>query len=82
MVKNNYPRQTKILRSARYFQQLSQQQLAAMLGIHTRQYQRLESGERDIRMASMKLGLSICIALGIDPLDLVFGEDPEPQTKE
>ena len=75
MVKSNFPRQTEILRSARLSLGLSQQQLGTMLGIHTRQYQRLESGERDIRLASMKLGLSICFALAIDPLDLVFGDE-------
>ena len=29
----------------------------------------------DLRYSSMKLGLSICAVLGIDPLVLVFGSD-------
>ena len=51
----------------------SQQQVATIIGVHVRQYQRIECGERDVRYASMKLGLSICAVLGIDPLVLVFG---------
>lgn len=68
-----FPRQTKIIRDARKAMGYSQQQVAAIIGVHIRQYQRIECGERDIRYASMKLGLSICAVLGIDPLVLVFG---------
>ena len=53
----------------------SQQRIAALLGIQIKQYQRLESGERDIRHASMQLGLGICAVLGIDPFLLVFGQE-------
>ena len=48
----------------------SQQMVSEMTGIDLRQYQRLEHGERDIRRASMKTGLSICKALDIDPFQL------------
>ena len=68
-----YPRQVKIIRDARKAMGYSQQQVATIIGVHVRQYQRIECGERDIRYASMKLGLSICVVLGIDPLVLVFG---------
>ena len=68
-----YPRQVKIIRDARKAMGYSQQQVATIIGVHVRQYQRIECGERDIRYASMKLGLSICAVLGIDPLVLVFG---------
>ena len=53
----------------------SQQQIAMLLGIQIKQYQRFESGERDIRHASMQLGLAICAVLGIDPFLLVFGQE-------
>lgn len=68
-----YPRQVRIIRNARKAMRYSQQQVATLIGVHIRQYQRIECGERDIRYASMKLGLSICAVLGIDPLVLVFG---------
>ena len=73
-----YPRQVRIIRDARMAMGYSQQQVATIIGVHIRQYQRIECGERDIRFASMKLGLSICALLGIDPLVLVFGGDFQP----
>lgn len=73
-----YPRQVRIIRDARKAMGYSQQQIATIIGVHIRQYQRIECGERDIRFASMKLGLSICALLGIDPLVLVFGGDFQP----
>ena len=72
---NRFKRQTKIVTDARKAMGYSQQQVATIIGVHVRQYQRIECGERDIRYASMKLGLSICAVLGIDPLVLVFGGD-------
>ena len=68
-----YPRQVRIIRNARKAMGYSQQQVATIIGVHVRQYQRIECGDRDIRYTSMKLGLSICVVLGIDPLVLVFG---------
>lgn len=70
-----YQRQVEIIRNARKAMRYSQQQVATIIGVHVRQYQRIECGERDIRYASMKLGLSICAVLGIDPLVLIFGGD-------
>ena len=64
-----------ILREARLRMGYSQQRIAALLGIQIKQSQRLESGERDIRFASMKMGLAICAVLGIDPFLLVFGQE-------
>ena len=51
----------------------SRQQIAARIGVYIRQYPRIECGERDIRYASMKPGLSICAVLRIDPLVQVSG---------
>lgn len=48
-----------------------------MIGVHIKQYQRLEYGERDIRNCSMKTGLAVCAVLGIDPFVLVFGGEFE-----
>lgn len=70
-----YERQTEIIRQARKAMGYSQQQMANIIGVHIRQYQRIECGERDIQYASMKLGLSICSVLGIDPFTLVLGDD-------
>lgn len=64
-----------ILREARLHMGYSQQQIATLLGIHIKQYQRFEYGERDICHASMKMGLAICAVLGIDPFLLVFGQE-------
>ncbi len=74
-MKTKYPHQVQIVRSARKTRGYSQQQVASLIGVHIRQYQRIECGERDIRYASMKLGLSICAVLEIDPMVLVFGGD-------
>ena len=74
-MKTKYPRQVRIIHSARKAMGYSQQQVATIIGVHVRQYQRIECGERDIRYASMKLGLSIWAVLGIDPLVMVFGGD-------
>lgn len=46
---------------------LSQQMVAAAAGIDLRQYQRLESGERSMSSASLRIGLAICDVLELDP---------------
>lgn len=46
---------------------MTQQQVADAAGIQLRQYQRLESGERSMSGASMRIGLSICTVLKLDP---------------
>lgn len=69
------PREAEMLRKARIEMGYTQQQLATLIGVHIKAYQRLEYGERDIRNASMKIGLAICAVLCIDPMLLVFGGD-------
>ena len=64
--------QNRLLKEARLRMGYSQQQIAMLLGIQIKQYQRFESGERDIRHASMQLGLAICAVLGIDPSPVKF----------
>ncbi|WP_418230354.1 helix-turn-helix transcriptional regulator [Butyricicoccus sp.] len=67
------PREAEMLRKARIEMGYTQQQVATLIGVHIKAYRRLEYGERDIRNASMKIGLAICAVLCIDPMLLVFG---------
>ena len=46
---------------------MTQQQVADAAGITLRQYQKFESGERNMSAASMRIGLSICHVLKLDP---------------
>ena len=50
---------------------LTQQQVADLAHIQWRQYQRLESGERSIYSASMRIGLSVCWVLKLDPFRFI-----------
>ena len=59
------------LRFRREEKHLSQQQVADLAGITLRQYQRFESGERRMSSASLKIGLSICRVLELDPYRFV-----------
>ena len=61
-----------ILRKAREMQGMSQMQVASLAGINLGQYQRLEYGIRDFELCSMKVGLSICFVLNLDPFLLVL----------
>lgn len=63
--------QTEILRSARLRLGYSQQDVARELGVHIRQYQRFEYGERSLTTCSMKIGLKLCAILQIDPYDVI-----------
>lgn len=47
---------------------MTQQQVADLARINIRQYQRLESGERNLCNTSFRIGLSVCYALKIDPM--------------
>lgn len=64
-----------VIRSARLLKGFTQEEAAEKAGISIRTYQRLEHGERDILEASMKTGLGLCAALGIDPLTLILDEE-------
>ncbi len=70
-------REAKMIREARLNLGYSQQHVANLVGISIQAYQRFEYGKRDIRNASLKVGLAICACLWIDPLSLVFGGDFE-----
>lgn len=56
-----------ILQNRRKQLGMTQQQVADTARIQLRQYQRLESGERSMAGASMRIGLSVCSALKLDP---------------
>lgn len=56
-----------ILKQRRQELNLTQNEVAHKADIDVRQYQRLESGERDISNASMSIGLKICKILALDP---------------
>ena len=49
---------------------LTQQQVADACSINIRQYQKFESGERDLMGCAFSLGLALCRTLGIDPQSL------------
>lgn len=61
-----------ILLNRRKQLKLTQQQVADAAHIQLRQYQRLESGERSMASASMRIGLSICSVLKLDPRRFVI----------
>ncbi len=63
------------IRSARLRKGFTQEEAAEKAGVSLRTYQRLEQGKRDIMDASMRTGLGICAALGIDPLTLILDEE-------
>lgn len=56
-----------ILYRRRNQMKLTQQQVADKANITIRQYQRLESGERNMHSASLQVALSICDVLKLDP---------------
>jgi len=62
-----------ILRNRRDEMKLTQQQVSDKAEILLRQYQRLESGEREITGATARIMLSVCEVLKLDPY-LFFGK--------
>ena len=70
-----------VLQQRRKELRLTQQQVADKAGIQLRQYQRLESGERDITASSGRIILSICYALKLDPFLFEGKGNEAPETK-
>ena len=79
-MKRKVTRETEMLRKARQRKGLSQQQVAVIAGVHIRQYQRLEYGERSVGNVKMRFGVGVCGILEIDPFELVrwFPEEWQP----
>ncbi len=65
-------RESEMIKNARCRLGLSQQQVATLIGIQIRHYQRFEYGEREIQEINIRVGLSLCAVLDLDPVDLVF----------
>ena len=66
-------KRSDVIREARLRKGYTQMEAAAKAEITLRTYQRLEHGERDISSASMKTGIGVCAALGLDPTTLILG---------
>ena len=64
--------QADVIRSARLRKGYTQQEASEKAGISLRIYQRLESGEREIRNAAMRTGIGLCAALDLDPVELTL----------
>lgn len=58
-MKRKVTKETEMLRKARQRKGLSQQQVAVIAGVHIRQYQRLEYGERSVGNVKMRFGLAV-----------------------
>lgn len=65
-------REATILRERRIELGITQQALAVEVGLQVGQYQRFEYGKQLLSNANMRLGLSICAALELDPFEVVF----------
>ena len=65
-------RETEMIRGAGCRLQLSQQQVATLVGMPVRQYQRFEYGETEIQRINIRAGLALCAVLELDPVSLVF----------
>ena len=72
----------QILRSRREQLGLSVKQVAEKAGLQFSQYQRLESGSRFFSGCSMRVGLSICAVLLLNPFDFfrINVHQPDPAT--
>lgn len=60
----------------------TQEEVAKKAGIQLSQYQRFESGERDIANSSMKTGLSVCAVLLLDPYEIVGIDIEQPRPED
>mgnify|MGYP002512304243 FL=1 len=66
--------QHSVLREKRVVLGMTQQQVADKAGIILQQYQKFESGERDIMTSSFKTACKVVEALGMDITDFYHGE--------
>lgn len=63
-----------LLREKRVVQGLTQQQVADKANIKLQQYQKFESGERNLRTASFNIACRVIEALGMNISDYYHGE--------
>ena len=73
--------ENNILANRRKELKLTQQQVAERAGIQLRQYQRLESGDRNITGSTGRVLLAVCEALKLDPYALVGSGNEPPEVK-
>lgn len=66
------PRAARIIRQRRQELGLTQQDVAVLIGFEQQHYQRYEYGVFDIANASMRIGLTLCDVLELDPFFLIF----------
>ena len=66
-----------MIRTARYRLGYSQLQVATLIDMQFRQYQRFEYGETEISRMQFKAGLALCAVLELNPIELIFGDDGE-----
>ena len=59
------------LKALRESRGITQQQTADAAGINIRQYQKFESGERDIAQAQARVAVAVAKALGVTVEDLI-----------
>lgn len=59
----------------------TQEQVAEKAGIQLSQYQRFESGERELANSAMKTGLAVCTVLLLNPYEMagINVEQPDPE---
>ena len=61
-----------LYRRRKYDLQMTQDEVAAEAGINKQQYQRYEKGITKLSKAAMATGLRICLALELNPYEVVF----------
>ena len=65
-------REAEVLKTRRLELGLSQQEVAVEAGMHIRQYQRFEYGERSLMKCTLDVGLRLCAVLELNPYELLF----------
>jgi len=81
MRKNDMP-EHNVLKKRRDELGLTQQQVANLASISTRQYQRLETGERQISGTAFRIGVAIADVLEMDVHELVHNPTVDEHLNE
>ena len=59
------------IKNARLELKLTQMEVAEILGLSVRQYQKYENGEKELAEAPFQVGIALCELLHLDPYDFV-----------
>ena len=65
------PEPDQTIKIARESKRLKQLEVANILGLSLRQYQRYENGEKELGEAPFQVGMAICELLELDPFDFI-----------